>query len=49
MLMIYLALRGPYTVAAMALLIPTIGILSASRMIVDIFPAMHIFGKGENR
>jgi multidrug efflux pump subunit AcrB len=42
MWIVYLALRRPYTVAVMALLILTLGILSASRMIVDIFPAIHI-------
>jgi multidrug efflux pump subunit AcrB len=36
------ALRRPYTVAVMALLIIVLGILSLSRMIVDIFPAIDI-------
>jgi multidrug efflux pump subunit AcrB len=42
MWIVYLALRRPYTVAVMALLILTLGVLSASRMIVDIFPAIRI-------
>ncbi len=42
MWIVYLALRRPYTVAVMALLILTMGTLSASRMIVDIFPAIRI-------
>ncbi|HYA86087.1 MAG TPA: efflux RND transporter permease subunit [Nitrospirota bacterium] len=36
------ALRRPYTVAVMALLLIVLGTLSASRMIVDIFPAIDI-------
>jgi multidrug efflux pump subunit AcrB len=36
------ALRRPYTVAVMALLILVLGMLSLSRMIVDIFPAIDI-------
>ena len=42
MWIIRLALRRPYTVAVMALLIIVLGILSARRMIVDIFPAIDI-------
>jgi multidrug efflux pump subunit AcrB len=42
MWIVYLALRRPYTVAVMALLIMTLGLLSVSRMIVDIFPAIRI-------
>lgn len=42
MWIVRLALRRPYTIAVMALLILTMGILSASRMIVDIFPAIDI-------
>jgi multidrug efflux pump subunit AcrB len=36
------ALRRPYTVAVMALLLIVLGTLSASRMVVDIFPAIDI-------
>jgi multidrug efflux pump subunit AcrB len=36
------ALRRPYTVAVMVLLIIVLGALSASRMIVDIFPTIDI-------
>jgi multidrug efflux pump subunit AcrB len=42
MWIVYLALRRPYTVAVMALLIVTLGLLSVNRMIVDIFPAIRI-------
>lgn len=42
MWIVCLALRRPYTVAVMALLILTLGMLSVSRMIVDIFPAIRI-------
>ncbi len=42
MWIVRLALRRPYTVAVMALLIIVLGALSASRMIVDIFPAIDI-------
>lgn len=42
MWIVRLALRRPYTVAVMALLILSMGILSLSRMIVDIFPAIDI-------
>ncbi len=37
-----MALRRPYTVAVTALLLIVLGTLSASRMIVDIFPAIDI-------
>ena len=37
-----MALRRPFTVAVMALLLIVLGALSASRMIVDIFPAIDI-------
>ena len=36
------ALRRPYTVAVMAILILTMGVLSLSRMVVDIFPSIDI-------
>ena len=42
MWIVRLALRRPYTIAVMALLILTMGILSISRMIVDIFPNIDI-------
>ncbi|PYU97873.1 MAG: RND transporter, partial [Acidobacteria bacterium] len=42
MWIVRLALRRPYTVAVMALLILVMGILSLTRMIVDIFPAIDI-------
>ena len=42
MWIVRLALRRPYTVAVMALLILVLGTLSISRMIVDIFPAIDI-------
>lgn len=42
MWIVRLALRRPYTVAVMALLIIVLGTLSVSRMIVDIFPAIDI-------
>ena len=42
MWIVRLALRRPYTVAVMALLILVLGILSLSRMIVDIFPVIDI-------
>ena len=42
MWIIRMALRRPYTVAVMALLIIVLGVLSARRMIVDIFPAIDI-------
>ena len=37
MWIVRLALRRPYTVAVMALLILVLGALSASRMVIDIF------------
>jgi CzcA family heavy metal efflux pump len=40
--MIRMALRRPYTVAVMALLMLLLGALSAKRMIVDIFPVIDI-------
>ncbi|HEV2495528.1 MAG TPA: efflux RND transporter permease subunit [Terriglobia bacterium] len=42
MWIVRLALRRPYTVAVMALLILVMGVLSLTRMIVDIFPAIDI-------
>ncbi len=42
MWIVRLALRRPYTVAVMAFLILVMGILSLSRMIVDIFPTIDI-------
>lgn len=42
MWIVRLALRRPYTIAVMALLILVLGTLSATRMIVDIFPAIDI-------
>ncbi len=42
MWIVRLALRRPYTVAVMSLLILVMGILSVSRMIVDILPAIDI-------
>lgn len=42
MWIVRLALRRPYTVAVMSLLILVMGILSLSRMIVDIFPVIDI-------
>ena len=42
MWIVRLALRRPYTVAVMALLILVLGTLSLSRMIVDIFPVINI-------
>jgi len=42
MWIVRLALRRPYTVAVMCLLILVMGILSLSRMIVDIFPVIDI-------
>jgi multidrug efflux pump subunit AcrB len=36
------ALRRPYTVAVMAILILVMGVLSLTRMVVDIFPAIDI-------
>ncbi|MBI4964548.1 MAG: efflux RND transporter permease subunit [Desulfomonile tiedjei] len=42
MWIVRLALRRPYTVAVMSLLILVLGLLSLSRMVVDIFPAINI-------
>lgn len=42
MWIVRLALRRPYTVAVMSLLILVMGILSVTRMIVDILPAINI-------
>ena len=42
MWIVRLALRRPYTIAVMALLLLVLGTLSLTRMIVDIFPAIDI-------
>src|SRR5881394_1494817 len=42
MWIVRLALRRPYTVAVMCVLIFVMGLLSLSRMLVDIFPAIDI-------
>ena len=42
MWIVELALRRPYTVAVMSLLILVMGILSLTRMVVDIFPTIDI-------
>ncbi len=42
MWIVRLALRRPYTVAVMSLLIVILGVLSLSRMIVDVLPAIDI-------
>jgi len=42
MWIVRLALRRPYTIAVMALLILVLGALSLSRMVVDIFPTIDI-------
>src|SRR5277367_355165 len=42
MWIVELALRRPYTVAVMAILIMVMGVLSVTRMVVDIFPAIDI-------
>jgi multidrug efflux pump subunit AcrB len=42
MWIVRLALRRPYTVAVMCLLILVMGILSVTRMVVDIFPVIDI-------
>src|SRR5438128_2364547 len=42
MWIVRLALRRPYTIAVMALVILVLGTLSLTRMIVDIFPAIDI-------
>src|SRR4051794_39006410 len=42
MWIVELALRRPYTIAVMSILILVMGILSLTRMVVDIFPAIDI-------
>src|SRR5881628_1461454 len=42
MWIVRLALRRPFTIAVMALLILVLGTLSLTRMVVDIFPAIDI-------
>ena len=42
MWIVELALRRPYTVAVMSILILVMGILSLTRMVVDIFPTIDI-------
>ena len=42
MWIVKLALRRPYTVAVMSLLILLLGVLSVTRMLVDIFPSIDI-------
>src|ERR1043165_2689561 len=42
MWIVRLALRRPYTVAVMCVLILGMGVLSLTRMVVDIFPAIDI-------
>src|SRR5258708_14967183 len=42
MWIVRLALRRPYTVAVMCILILVMGVLSLTRMIVDIFPTIDI-------
>jgi multidrug efflux pump subunit AcrB len=42
MWIVRLALRRPYTVAVMALLMLVLGVLSMGRMVVDIFPVINI-------
>jgi len=42
MALVRLALRRPYTVAVLSLLILLLGALSAYRMIVDFFPRIDI-------
>jgi len=42
MWIVRLALRRPYTIAIMSILILVMGILSVSRMVVDIFPTIDI-------
>src|SRR6266704_6811958 len=42
MWIVRLALRRPYTVAVMCVLILVMGTLSLTRMVVDIFPAIDI-------
>src|SRR3954468_7672272 len=42
MWIVELALRRPYTIAVMSILILVMGVLSLGRMVVDIFPAIDI-------
>jgi multidrug efflux pump subunit AcrB len=42
MWIVKLALRRPYTIAVMAILLVVMGVLSTTRMVVDIFPAIDI-------
>src|ERR1700749_2643927 len=42
MWIVRLALRRPYTIAVMYFLILMLGVLSLTRMVVDIFPAIDI-------
>ena len=42
MWIVELALRRPYTIAVMSILILVMGVLSVTRMVVDIFPAIDI-------
>src|SRR5450432_1926973 len=42
MWIVELALRRPYTIAVMSILMLVMGILSLTRMVVDIFPAIDI-------
>ena len=42
MWLVRIALRRPYTIAVVALLILLMGVLSATRMVVDIFPDIDI-------
>src|SRR5947208_2605978 len=42
MWIVRLALRRPYTIAVMAILILLMGVLSLTRMVVDIFPAINL-------
>ena len=42
MWIVELALRSPYTVAVMSILILTMGLLSLTRSVVDIFPTIDI-------
>ena len=42
MWIVRLALRRPYTVAVMCVLILVMGVLSLTRMVVDIFPTIDI-------
>jgi multidrug efflux pump subunit AcrB len=42
MWIVKLALRRPYTIAVMAILLVVMGVLSATRMVIDILPAIDI-------